>query len=291
MRDGHNRTDYWWDPHVPGLSLLRADFTRHDFAAHTHDAFVIALTEAGGARFASRGLIGAMAPATLFVSNPEEPQAAWMGDNPRWRYRSIYLTRRAIDVVARALGVEHVPYFTRNLFADGDLIARFARLHRALQHRRGPGGRDDFRTHELLIGTLGTLFARHGSGAARIAAAPRDRALVDRAVALMRAHCDADLRLDALAHATGLTSFQLIGLFKRTVGLTPHAYLVDIRLGRACRELRLGRPLADSALAAGFYDQSALTRHFKRRYGITPRQFAAAARSRNFSQDAGRRGG
>jgi AraC-like DNA-binding protein len=36
-------------------------------------------------------------------------------------------------------------------------------------------------------------------------------------------------------------------------------------------------PIAQTAAATGFYDQSALTRHFKRCYGITPLQFARAA--------------
>ena len=74
-----------------------------------------------------------------------------------------------------------------------------------------------------------------------------------------------------------MTSFQLIGMFKRTVGLTPHAYLIHIRLNMACRGLRRGNPLAQAALEAGFYDQSALTKHFKRWYGITPLQFVEAS--------------
>ena len=47
----------------------------------------------------------------------------------------------------------------------------------------------------------------------------------------------------------------------------------------ACRHLRRARPLADVASDVGFYDQSALTNHFKRCYGITPLQFARAALS------------
>jgi AraC-like DNA-binding protein len=95
----------------------------------------------------------------------------------------------------------------------------------------------------------------------------------------MHARYSENLGLDELARAAGLTKFQLIGLFKRAIGLTPHAYLVHVRLNAACRLLKRGLPLAESALAAGFCDQSALTKHFKRCYGITPLQFAAAART------------
>jgi AraC-like DNA-binding protein len=44
--------------------------------------------------------------------------------------------------------------------------------------------------------------------------------------------------------------------------------------------MRRGVSIAEAALAAGFYDQSALTNHFKRAYGITPLQWARAATSR-----------
>ena len=94
--DTKNTTKYWWDKHISGLSLMHADFTCHDFAPHTHDAFVIAVTELGGARIKSRGVTDIARSSGLFVSNREEPQSSWMGDSPRWRYRSMYLTQAAI---------------------------------------------------------------------------------------------------------------------------------------------------------------------------------------------------
>ena len=113
-------------------------------------------------------------------------------------------------------------------------------MHLALEE-----GRDVFRERELLIGTFGTLFQRHGSGRGRIKAPPRDRMLLAKAIERMRAEYATDLRLEDLAAGVGLTTFQLIGLFKRTVGLTPHAYLTQVRLGMACRHLRRSPVLAE----------------------------------------------
>jgi AraC-like DNA-binding protein len=61
--------------------------------------------------------------------------------------------------------------------------------------------------------------------------------------------------------------------------MTPHAYLTQIRLESARAALRRAVPIAEAAIHAGFYDQAALTRIFKRCYGITPLQFAQAARA------------
>jgi AraC-like DNA-binding protein len=270
--DPHNSTQYWWDRHFTGLSLLHADFTTHEYPPHTHEALVVAITEQGGSVVKSRGQVEEATPATLFVFNPAEPHAGWMGWSERWQYRSMYLTRGALDRVAEGLGIEEVPYFTRNTFNDRDLIEAFLAMHCALEE-----GRDVFRERELLIGTFGRLFQRHGSGRDRIKVPPPDRLLLARVIDRMRAEYAANLRLEDLAADVGLTTFQLIGLFKRAVGLTPHAYLTQIRLNMACRQLRRAPMLADVATAVGFYDQSALNKHFKRCYGITPLQFARAA--------------
>jgi AraC-like DNA-binding protein len=256
-----------------GVSLLQADFTTHEYRPHSHEAFVVAVTERGGAIIKSRGRMEAAHPSALFVFNPAEPQSAWMGRSPRWRYRAFYLTRSAIADLARGLGVKTVPHFTSNLFNDADLIEDFLSLHRTLD-----GGHDQFQANQLMIGTFGRLFERHGSGGGRIDAAPEDRVICQRVTDLMHARYAEPLRLEELAAAACVTIFQLIGLFKRTVGLTPHLYLTQVRLNTACHHLRRGMPIADVAAATGFYDQSALTNNFRRSYGITPLQFAVAVR-------------
>ena len=195
-----------------------------------------------------------------------------MGWSERWQYRSMYLTQAALDQLAAGLGIERVPYFTHNIFADRDLIEAFMAMHCAIEE-----GRDVFHERELLVGSFGRLFQRHGSGGDRIPPAPVDRQLLARVKDRMHADYASELRLEDLAAEVGLTTFQLIGLFKRTVGLTPHAYLTQVRLNMACRRLRHAPVLADVATGVGFYDQSALNKHFKRCYGITPTQFARAA--------------
>ncbi len=84
-----------------------------------------------------------------------------------------------------------------------------------------------------------------------------------------------DISLSEIAEAAHLSPFHLARLFKRTTGLTPHQYLVQVRVNSARALLTAGagtRSLAEIALAVGFADQSHLTRHFKRVLGVTPKQ-------------------
>jgi transcriptional regulator GlxA family with amidase domain len=96
------------------------------------------------------------------------------------------------------------------------------------------------RAEELAIDAFAKLFHRHGSGGGRPERAPQSRAIAGRIIELMRARHAENLGLEELANVAGLTKFQLIGLFKRTIGLTPHAYLIHIRLNAACRLLKRG---------------------------------------------------
>lgn len=272
-RDRNNISRYWHHRHVAGLSLMHADFKTQEYAPHWHDALVIAVTETGGSVIKTRGVTDQAHARVLFVFNPAEPHAGWMGASPHWRYRAFYLERAAMDDIARTLGLKDLPYFTQNTIFDRGLIETFLSLHRALED---DGDGDHAR--ERLVATFGAMFRRHGDGV-RLEPGPRDRAKVDRLVDLIRANLAERLNLDRLCRAVELTEYQLIHLFKRVTGLTPHSYIVQARLNEASRHLVEGSPIADAALAAGFYDQSALTRHFKSCYGVTPRQFARAVRA------------
>lgn len=270
--DLRNSSRYWRDPRVPGLSCLVADFTSHDYAPHSHEAFVVAVTEAGGAEFKSRGRTDEAKTSTLLVFNPDEPHSGRMGWSERWVYRGLYLTSSAIETLKTALGLEATAYFTRNSFHDPDLIDAFLGLHRILDE-----GNDPLEERELLLRSFGALIRRHAAGEPGLAQPTRDQAKAARLREIMRERHAEELTLEQLGAEVGLTPFQLIALFKRSTGLTPHAYLTQLRLKAAIAALGRGATIAAAALDAGFYDQSALTRHFKRAYGITPLQWVRAA--------------
>ncbi len=82
------------------------------------------------------------------------------------------------------------------------------------------------------------------------------------------------LSLVQLAALSGLSMHRFATAFREQVGIPPHRYQCHLRLRRARELLRQGMPPADIAAELGFFDQSHLSRHFKRRYGVTPASFA-----------------
>jgi len=273
--DEKNSARYWFDRQTPGLSLLCADFRTHEYPVHIHDALMVAVTETGGSEIRAGGGPAEAHSAALLVVNPAEPHSSRMNGSRRWQYRSFYLEQSAIDDVLRGLGAGDLPRFSRNILTDSDLIRGFLTLH----HTLDDGHADPFRRRELLVGAFGQLATCHGDGRARLPSAPCDRVLLDSVIEVMRDRHPGHVTLADLADLVGLTQFQLIGLFRKGVGMTPHAYLTQIRLESARAALRRAMPIAETAIQTGFYDQAALTKIFKRCYGITPLQFVQAARA------------
>lgn len=82
-----------------------------------------------------------------------------------------------------------------------------------------------------------------------------------------------------LAAAAGLSVSQFERQFKRMFRMTPRQYVQRVRVNAACEALlHSDDPIAEIAVAAGFYDQSHFTKVFRRTMGQTPAAFRRAYR-------------
>jgi AraC family transcriptional regulator len=90
----------------------------------------------------------------------------------------------------------------------------------------------------------------------------------------IRVHLSEDLSLDTLAQQVGFSPFHFARTFRRTMGVTPHQFVLRQRIERAQRLLQETKlPLAQVAAMCGFAHQSHLTQVFKQQLGLTPRAY------------------
>lgn len=98
-----------------------------------------------------------------------------------------------------------------------------------------------------------------------------------RAKDLADAHYTEPLGVDDMAAAAGLSRAHFSREFRRTFGVSPHAYLLTRRLERAAALLRnTDSSVAEICLAVGLQGIGSFTTSFKRAYGRTPTEYRAS---------------
>ena len=254
-----------------GIDAVEAE-TRHSFARHTHEQFGIGLIYQGAQKSLSgRGMVEAGAGDMITVNPGEVHDGAPIGDAGR-SWRMLYFDPSVIASAAEDIsqGRADAGEFALPAFKDAEVANQFRALFTAIT---GPKAQDEtIRREERLLLLLASVLAtgrpQHHERPATVTAA---KTMIDD-------DPTATITLTDLAVEAKLSRFQLVRNFARAVGLTPHAYIVQRRIDLARRLIGAGTPLAEAAFAAGFADQSHMTRVFVSKYGLSPGIYAEARR-------------
>ena len=102
---------------------------------------------------------------------------------------------------------------------------------------------------------------------------------LQQAIEYINAYLHQDLSLTAIAAEVGMSQYYFCRLFKQSVGMSPHAYLIKQRIERSQQLLKQSEgTILDIALLCGFANSSHFAKCFRRYVGVTPRQFRQSLR-------------
>jgi PAS domain S-box-containing protein len=97
---------------------------------------------------------------------------------------------------------------------------------------------------------------------------------VTAAVQHARKNCDKAVTTTELAQAAGVSERHLHRQLRKTLGLSPYELVLRTRIQSAAEALaKTSATIIEIALNHGFCDQSAFTQQFRKRTGMTPKQF------------------
>jgi transcriptional regulator GlxA family with amidase domain len=92
-------------------------------------------------------------------------------------------------------------------------------------------------------------------------------------------HLDADLRVEALAERAAMSPRNFARFFRRETGITPAAYVEELRIEHACRMLEEGSdPIEVVSARCGFGTPETMRRAFSRHVGVAPATYRARFR-------------
>jgi AraC-like DNA-binding protein len=254
-----------WRPGVPGIAeVFHARFGDHAYPAHTHDTWTLLLVDTGSVAFdLHRHRHGAMRSLVTLLP-PHVPHDGRAATPAGFRKRVLYLEADVLgpDLVGRAVDEPGIP--------DALLRDRISRLHAALA--AGPAGLEAESRLALVVDRLRRHLLDHAGPVTAPDPGPAS-ALRD----LLDASVPSGLSLSDASAVLGASPAHLVRAFTRAYGLPPHRYLTGRRVDLARRLLLDGVPPVEVATAAGFYDQSHLTRHFGRMLATTPSRFTRSS--------------
>ena len=263
---------------IPGLQLMRANYRTQAFPRHSHEGFGVGVIEQGALGFYYRGEHLVALAGRINTVNPDEVHTGQAATPGGWTYRMFYfsagLLQQLADDIAGRPG--DLPFFTAGVIEDPSLATLIRHVHVQLDDAQVVR----LEKETLLLQMFARLISHHTYNPQPSGKAGTEHAAVRRVIDYLDSHFDEDLSIDTLAGIACLSPYHFIRTFSGQTGLTPHAWLMQLRARKAKELLGRGLPIADVAAQTGFADQSHLSRSFKRFLGYTPGQY------RNSVQDA-----
>lgn len=239
---------------LPELRAFRCttDVLRTGIKEH----YVTGRTERGRSEWWGRGKVWRSEPGCVQVKEPGDVHRDVAREGST-TFTIVVLPKADVEQLRDVGKVVTTPQLDR-----GDARAvPFHRLHDAVV-----GGADRL-TLEVTLAEAVTTFAKLTSAASDYTRPVR------RAKDYLRERLADPVSLDELAAHASLDKFHLCRAFRAQVGMPPHAYLTHLRVQRAKTLLSEGVRASELAPQVGLYDQSQLTRHFRRIVGTTPGRY------------------
>ncbi|SHN87396.1 helix-turn-helix domain-containing protein [Bradyrhizobium erythrophlei] len=258
----------WLQPEGPkGWEYLIARQSCHLWVVR-HETYTLCACRGYGNVWKYRGRVETVrSPTVVMLMEPGEMHHT-LEVPPVYAFSVVLVPAGEVTAAAHELGVSGIPHF-RTLGADDPrLAAAVLRLGEVVERDDAPALERD-----TLQAAIVRLLLDHAERAPQPSADAHHNRAVARARSYLHAHCDAAVTLKELAAAAGVSRFWLVRAFSRTVGLPPHAYHLQVRIGRARQLLRQGIAPAFVAGELGFVDQAHFSRHFKRIMRVTPREY------------------
>lgn len=251
----------WYPDHFLGLELKQGITDTKPAAPHMHEAYQFSLVTAGTTIFRyRRSQQVAPARSLIAIAPGEVHENVSIGART---FANIY----AEPTFFCQLGLlerSQIPYVCEAVIQDATSLARFAAIFQTFSKPSSLLERET-----CLVQAFTHLFTHYIDKGLTDSKVERHHA-VSIIKDFIRERYEEDVTLSDLSTLTGLHKNYLLNVFTKETGISPHRYLLNVRISQAKRLISQGMSISEVAAATGFSDQSHLTREFRKHSLVTP---------------------
>lgn len=250
------------------VEVYRLNGIVQNFPNHFHEYYVVGFIEGGSRHLWCKGQAYDLAPGDLILFNPRDNHFCAPINEEILDYRAVNIKTEVMRKVAREItGRGFIPHFTQNVVKQSDAAQWVAALYDAILTHA-----PELKKEEIFFFLLEQILQEYASPSQENSTLLPNEQII-KLCNYMENHFSENITLDDLLSKTSFGKSYLLRLFTKQVGVSPYRYLQTVRLDRAKKMLEQGIHPLDTAVLAGFADQSHFTNYFKEFIGVTPKQY------------------
>jgi len=257
---------------MDSLELLKVSVTKYDYPRHLHPEHSIVLVLQGVEITTCRGTTYKAYPGDLLLINAEEVHSS---KSIKTSYRAIKINQKTLSRVLSQMTGRNLnkPYFLELIVNDSTMFRLLLSLHLKLEQNISP-----LEKESEFLSTIGLLLARQNKNHPTFKRVRKEHRYITLVRDYLKSHYAENVTLAELTSIANISSFYLLRVFHSEVGVPPHEYQTQVRIAQARKLLRKGMSISQAALETGFFDQSHLSRNFKRIVGVSPGQYLSQSK-------------
>lgn len=257
---------------APGLVLSTAHYTEFEFKPHYHLDYHLGVIVDGVQRQKINGKSALFGPGCISVVPPDQLHDGSTYSGDHYTLRTFRVSTELLDgYLEDIFQVSEVPGFHGALIEDPKIAQLLLNMH-SLLNQGNP--LQQIALEQQWIDAIEPLFLKLGAKAQPDIESGLGTHNWQRVREYCHAHLDSKIVLETLAELCQMSRFQFLRRFEVTTGLTPRAWLIRLRLERACELLKpQNQSIAEVANRVGFYDQSHFNRAFRQAFGVAPSDY------------------
>jgi AraC-like DNA-binding protein len=232
------------------------------FTKHFHNTYTIGLTHDGMFKSINENKALVSYKKSTRIINPNEVHG---GNSSCWRYTNFYPSTNLLNQIYEQIFFEKkIPIFTKHIINDLHLYELLSNFFISAY-----SDENEMQIETNLIIALSYLIKNYTDKTIKEPIFD-DKKIIRNSIEYIKDNINYNISLDDLASNSNLSKYHFLRIFKNSIGITPHQYILVNKIEKSKELILNGVKLSQVAYTLGFNDQSHFIRNFKRIYGYVP---------------------